>query len=276
MDFSTYKTEEIIEHLKAINLIKPYDVMIAGVTGTGKSSTINALLNRDVAKVGLGAEPETKAVQDYALGQFIRLWDTPGLGDGTEQDKANTQDISNLLSRLYLAWNRHYKNNGDQVAVNSCETIRSILKKENYGELRWRNAAFENLEKMLDCAIIVIDGSSKDLGMAYNLLETIKAGINPTKILIAINQADIAMKGRGWNIETMAPGEELLAFLQEQALSIQRRILKTCELQVAVPTFYSAAYGYNVDKLMDFIVDNMNPKKNETDETDETQVVPPN
>ena len=33
--------------------------MITGATGSGKSSTINALFNMEVAKVGVGVNPET-------------------------------------------------------------------------------------------------------------------------------------------------------------------------------------------------------------------------
>jgi len=35
------------------------NLMITGATGCGKSSTINALFNTEVAKVGIGVAPET-------------------------------------------------------------------------------------------------------------------------------------------------------------------------------------------------------------------------
>ena len=40
------------------------------------------------------------------------------------------------------------------------------------------------------------------------------------RILVAINQADVAMKGRYWNYATYTPDSQLISFLEEQAVSI--------------------------------------------------------
>ena len=60
---------------------KKINLMITGPTGCGKSSTINALFNSEVAKVGVGVDPETMDIAKYELGNLV-LWDSPGLGDG--------------------------------------------------------------------------------------------------------------------------------------------------------------------------------------------------
>ncbi len=39
------------------------NIMITGATGCGKSSTINALFDTEVAKVGVGVNPETMGYQ---------------------------------------------------------------------------------------------------------------------------------------------------------------------------------------------------------------------
>ena len=41
------------------------NLMITGATGCGKSSTINAMFNSGVAKVGTGVDPETMDIQKY-------------------------------------------------------------------------------------------------------------------------------------------------------------------------------------------------------------------
>ena len=68
------------------------NIMITGATGCGKSSTINALFDTEVAKVGVGVDPETMEIEKYELDNLI-LWDTPGLGDGKEATAGDTSVI---------------------------------------------------------------------------------------------------------------------------------------------------------------------------------------
>lgn len=73
----TQKVESLME--ENVNLL------LVGATGSGKSSTINAMFNMQVAKVGVGVDPETACIEKYELGG-LTIWDTPGLGDGVERD----------------------------------------------------------------------------------------------------------------------------------------------------------------------------------------------
>ncbi len=134
------------------------NLMITGATGCGKSSTINALFEKEVAKVGVGVDPETMEIARYDYGNLI-LWDSPGLGDGKEAD------------------NRHAKN-----------ITKKLLERD------------ENGEPLIDLVLVILDGSSRDLGTSYELINSViipNLGENKEKrILIAINQADMAMKGR--------------------------------------------------------------------------------
>ena len=47
------------------------NLMITGATGCGKSSTINALFNTEVARVGVGVDPETMDITKYDLDNLV-------------------------------------------------------------------------------------------------------------------------------------------------------------------------------------------------------------
>ena len=76
-----------------------------------------------------------------------------------------------------------------------------------------------------------------------------------------INQADVAMKGRHWNYNTNAPDSQLISFLEQQALSVQKRVKEATGVSILKPVYYSAEYGWNVSAVMDFIIDNMPTKR---------------
>lgn len=72
------------------------NIMVTGATGCGKSSTINAMFDTEIAKVGVGVDPETMEIEKYELDNLI-LWDTPGLGDGKEADNRHAKNIIKKL-----------------------------------------------------------------------------------------------------------------------------------------------------------------------------------
>jgi hypothetical protein len=221
--FDTYRTTDINNNLYRIG-IRPLDVMVTGVTGAGKSTTLNAFFQKTVAKVGDGVDPETMELDAYALNDYFRVWDTPGLGDGVEMDKIHKKKLVDLLYKTYSKDNQIYG--------------------------------------FIDMALVIIEGSTRDMGSTYTLLnEVIVPNIQKDRILVVINQADIAMKGYYWNSITKSPDPQLISFLNEKAISIKERVKEATGVDIITPVYYSAEYGWNVKAVFDFIINNMPTEK---------------
>ena len=199
------------------------NLMITGPTGCGKSSTINALFDLDIAKVGTGVNPETMEITRYDLDNLI-LWDSPGLGDNKDADRRHTRGI-----------------------------ISKLNEKDEKGNL------------LIDLILVILEGSSKDLGTSYDLInEVIIPNLGEDKknrILVAINQADVAMKGRYWNYKENKPEPKLVEFLEEKVKSVSKRIKEATGLDIT-PIYYSAGFKedgikqnpYNLSKLLYYII----------------------
>lgn len=204
--------------------INPLDMMVTGVTGAGKSSTLNAIFQKEIAKVGRGTDPETMHLTSYSLSDAFRLWDTPGLGDGIKKDKAHSKCIVDLLYKQYA-------NHG-----------------ETYG--------------FIDMVLVIIDGSTRDMGTNYKLLnEVIVPNFQKKRIIVAINQADMGKSGRYWDYNLNVPEPKLRDYHEEQAYSVQKRVKEATGVNILRPIHYSAEYDYNIEGLLDLIIDNIPKKK---------------
>lgn len=216
MKFEEYKVNELQSRVRSMGAY-PLDILAVGVTGAGKSTTMNALFGTNIATVGDGVDPETMQLSPYRLNDYFRIWDSPGLGDGRAKDLAHSKAITDTLYRTYE------------------------LDNQEYG--------------LIDLVLVVIEGSNRDMGTTYKLLnDVIVPNFQSDRIIIATNQADFAMKGRHWDYERNRPLAKLDAFLSEQSVSIKNRVYEGTGVVVDKPISYSAEYGYNVDKLMDEII----------------------
>ena len=212
--------EKVINYLEKQQL----NILIVGATGAGKSSTINALFAIEQAKVGVGADPMTMDITRYDLGNLV-LWDTPGLGDGIEDDKQHIQKISHQLQQ------------------------------------RDDSNAF-----IIDLVLVILDGSSRDMGTSFDLINNViipHLGDQPAeRILVAINQADVAYKGpNGWDLESNTPTELGYQFLDKKVDNVKQRIYASTQVTVD-PIYFAAGYQdqhgkqlpFNLSKLLYMIV----------------------
>ena len=211
-----YRKNELIAQLAWY----PLDIMITGATGAGKSSTLNAIFQKEITSVGRVVDPETMKLNAYPLNRALRFWDTPGLGDGIEADRRHKKELVDLL---YKPFSTQDKEHG-----------------------------------FIDLVLVIVEGSSRDMGTTYTLLdEVILPNIQSDRVLIAINQADAAMKGKHWDHLKKSPDQQLSMYLNEQAYSVQKRVQEATGAEVSLPVVYSAEYGYHITILLDFLFDHI-------------------
>lgn len=198
------------------------NLLITGATGVGKSSTINALFETEVAKVGTSPNPETMDISKYELGNLV-IWDSPGLGDGKEAD---TRHAKGIISKL--------------------------------------NEVDSKQAPLIDVVLVLVEAGSRDLGTTFELINNIiipNLGPNTDRLIVALNQADQAMKGRNWDRQHNKPMPALCEFLDTQIASVARRIKESTGVGVT-PMYFSAGYKdaqesqkpYNLSKLLYHIV----------------------
>ncbi|MBN0979713.1 50S ribosome-binding GTPase [Pseudomonas hygromyciniae] len=222
-DIDELTKSKLLKNVLALKSQK-LNIMITGATGAGKSSTINALFNTDIAKVGAGVDPETMDVTRYELNNLV-LWDSPGLGDGKEKDNLHAK---NIIAKL--------------------------------------NELDSKQQPLIDLVLVIVDGSTKDLGTSYELINSViipNLGANPEdRILVGINQADNARKGRNvWDYDHNRPTPETEVFLKDKVRSVKARIKEATDVDVE-PVFYAAGFKegdeaqnpYNLSKLLYMII----------------------
>ncbi|MCR9353794.1 GTPase family protein [Vibrio alginolyticus] len=221
---------KLLDNLKQMRATE-LNILITGATGAGKSSTINALFDMGVAEVGISCEPHTQGVTQYRLNNLI-LWDSPGLGDGIEEDKRHARLLKNTL-----------------------------------------RARDEQNRFVIDLVLVILDGGSRDLGTPITLINNVlipALGEDAQhRLIIAINQADNALKGnQSWDYETNTPTPASKAYLETMVRSVHRRVLLATGVYLK-PVYYVAGHcdglakqrPYNLSKLLYLIVERLPKNK---------------
>jgi predicted GTPase len=222
MQYAEYRKNDVEQRIVQMGAY-PLDVMLVGATGSGKSSTINCLTGSRLAKTSGGADPETMDIQSYTMNRYFRLWDTPGLGDSPDQDQRHLQKMRQLLGRKYKTNDTEYR--------------------------------------LIDLAMLILDGGQRDLLSAVKVLnELIIPVLGADRVILAVNQADRAMKGRYWDRSNQSAAPELKSFLERQTMELHQRLQNCTGHPLPVPICYSATAQFRISDLLDQIIQHV-PKQ---------------
>lgn len=225
-----YRQGDIIAKLEHLGL-SPLDLLIAGGTGAGKSTTINCIIGKEKAKVGYGSDPMTSSINHYNIDGVLRIWDTPGIGDSPEKDKIYMKNIrEKLLQKCQIeGLNGHHE----------------LLESDVY---------------LIDIALIIINGGSRDMSSTFELFQILAPYITTDRLIIGVNFADMEMCGRHWDYNTSCPQSRLKTFIIEKERSITERIRDNCGIDIERIVTYSALHKYNIDGLLNIIIETI-PKR---------------
>lgn len=208
------------------------NILFVGPTGSGKSSTINALFDIDSAKVGTSAYPQTKELLSYTKGE-LTIWDSPGLGDGVLEDEAHAKKIRQKLLEL------------DEYKEPLIDLVVLIISCSS----RDLGSAYSLISKVIAPCL--------ELG---------------SRLIIALNKADLAIDGsfkQRWDKSSNTPSEASLKALHNIAVAIKQRVNESLGVDLQ-PIFYRAGRTdkngvqqkpYNVAKLQNYIISHTSLKK---------------
>ena len=140
---------------------KNINILVTGKTGTGKSTLINGIVGREVAKEGDALDPETCEVAAHTLKEgeiTVNVYDSPGLQDGTKNEAEYLADMKTKCSDVDLVV-YCIRMSEDRVTAN-CPDVKAMrLLTQTFGEDFWQNAIF-----MLTFANDILDDAELEVG----------------------------------------------------------------------------------------------------------------
>lgn len=111
------------------------NIMVAGITGTGKSTLLNAIFSEDLAATGSG-RPVTDEIKEYNNPNIpIRIWDTVGLELDPEKTQESIKAIRDTIA-------------GKSSSDNQFDRIHAIWYCINSGSNRYQGAELDFIKNL--------------------------------------------------------------------------------------------------------------------------------
>lgn len=93
-----FNLDNMVDNLDQENL-PTANIIIAGVTGSGKSTLINAVFGQELARTGIGC-PITDEIKKYTISEIpVCIWDTVGLEIDQNHTQKSLKDIRNIIAK---------------------------------------------------------------------------------------------------------------------------------------------------------------------------------
>lgn len=133
--------QDVIDWFKSS---KEVNMFITGRSGVGKSTLVNGLVGKEVAKEGDRLDPQTSKVTGYEKSYHcvkVTVWDSPGLQDGTSREVEYLKDMKKKCSGMDICI--YCVSMMETRFFKDCTDIIAMKKLTNtFGEKMWENALF--------------------------------------------------------------------------------------------------------------------------------------
>lgn len=159
------------------------NILVAGITGTGKSTLLNAVFGDEVAKTGTG-KPVTEHMDEYQNPNVpIHIWDTVGLELDSEKTEKSINDIRNTIA-------------SKAASENHFDCIHAIWYCINSGSNRYQGAELDFIKKLhaIGVPFIIVLTQCTDIPEKINQFENEIRKINEEKGMNDIEVVQVCAK----------------------------------------------------------------------------------